>query len=109
MQDRSTVPSALVEKPFDCVFGAFVPRLTYRSDKELRVQASIGGTEIDEVVTVGVTNIAPDLILVSWTEQNGNFVVQLQDHGNAVVHNVARLADGQLFRGEGEIRPVAPA
>ncbi|MGE0500445.1 MAG: hypothetical protein AB7I79_02185 [Rhizobiaceae bacterium] len=103
---QSAVPVSLVGKPFDCVFGAFVPRLTYRSDNELRVQATIGEMEIDEVVDIGVTRLSPDVVLVSWTERNGNFVVQLQDHANAVVHNVARLADGQLFRGEGEIRPV---
>ena len=105
MQD-SHVPTAIVGKPFDCVFGAFVPRLTYRSDTELRVQASIGGTEIDQVVSVGITMVGPDVILVSWTEKNGNFVVQVHALPQRIVHNVARLADGQLFRGEGSIRPV---
>ena len=59
-----------------------------------------------DAAKASVTRLPSDVMLVSWTEKNGNFVVQLQDHANAVVHNVARLADGRLFRGEGEIRPV---
>lgn len=106
MQEGTRIPSALVEQPFDCDFGGFVPRLTYRRDGGLRVQASIAGTEIDEVVAPEVIRLGSDLMLVSWVEANGNFVVQLQDHGNSVVHNVARLADGQVFRGEGAIRPA---
>lgn len=104
--DQRIVPAGLVGKAFDCDFGGFVPRLTYRSDTELHVRATIGDTQIDEVVAIGSTAITPDLILVSWTEGNGNFVVQLQDHANAVVHNVARLADGQVFQGRGAIQPV---
>lgn len=105
----TVVPASVVGKPFDCVFGAFVPRLTYQSDREMRVQAIIGEASVDEVVSVGVASIEPGVILVSWTESNGTFVVQVQDHAKAVVHNVARLPDGQLFRGEGTIRPVTQA
>ena len=43
---------------------------------------------------------------MSWTEQSGNFVVQVQDHDNKVVHNYARLADGQIFCAQGEIQSV---
>lgn len=106
MQHTHELPAALIGRPFDCDFGPFVPRLTYQSADRLRVQATIGGAVIDEVVAVDTTSIGPNLILASWTETNGNFVVQLQDHANAVVHNVARLADGQLFKGQGAIQPV---
>jgi hypothetical protein len=74
-------PNTLVGQTFDCVFGAFVPRLTFKSTEQLRVQALIGGAEID----------------------------QLQDHENGVVHNHARLADGQVFRAEGRLQPVPQA
>ena len=33
-------PDALVGQTFDCVFGAFVPRLTFKSTEQLRVQAT---------------------------------------------------------------------
>lgn len=42
--------SSLVGKSFDCAFGTFAPRLTVLSPTELRVQATIGATDIDEVV-----------------------------------------------------------
>lgn len=43
---------------------------------------------------------------MSWTEQSGNFVVQVQDHENQVVHNYARLANGQVFCAQGAIQRV---
>jgi hypothetical protein len=86
-----------------------VPRLTVLSPTELRVQATIGATEIDEVVKNEVTSLRPGLFIMSWTEQSGNFIVQVQDHENRVVHNYARLADGQLFCAQGAIQPVPAA
>ncbi|PBC10702.1 hypothetical protein [Mesorhizobium sp. WSM3859] len=100
------IPTSLVGKCFDCVFGPFVPRLTVLSPTELRVQATIGDTEIDEVVKNDLTAVRPDVFIMSWAEQSGNFVVQVQDHENKVVHNYARLADGQIFCAQGAIQPV---
>ena len=58
------------------------------------------------MVKSDLTDVRPGLFIMSWTEQSGNFVVQVQDHENNVVHNYARLADGQLFCAQGEIQPV---
>ena len=98
--------TSLIGRTFDCAFGAFVPRLTVLSPTELRVQATIGSTEIDEVVQSELTGVRPDVFIMSWTEQSGNFVVQIQDHENKVVHNYARLADGKIFCAQGAIQPV---
>ena len=106
MATTNGAPTSLVGKTFDCAFGPFVPRLTVLSPTELRVQATIGATEIDEVVKSDLTGVRPGLFIMSWTEQSGNFVVQVQDHENKVVHNYARLADGQLFCAQGAIQPV---
>jgi len=102
-------PTSLVGKTFDCAFGAFVPRLTVLSPTELRVQATIGATEIDEVVKSDLTGVRPGLFIMSWTERSGNFIVQIQDHEASVVHNYARLADGQLFCAQGAIQQVPAA
>jgi hypothetical protein len=109
MSDTNISPDTLVGQTFDCVFGAFVPRLAFKSMQELRVQARIGGAEIDQVVPVELTGVRPNVFIVSWVEDNGNFIVQLQDHENGVVHNHARLADGQVFRAEGWLQPVSQA
>lgn len=100
------IPS-LTGQTFDCAFGTFVPRLTFGPADQLRVQAIIGDTEIDETVKAEVKTLRPGLIVVNWTEANGNFIVQVQDHERNIVHNYARLADGQLFCAEGELRAVA--
>jgi hypothetical protein len=101
--------SSLVGQSFDCEFENFVPRLTVLSPTEIRVQATLGETNIDEVVKSAMTDVRPGLVVVNWTEQNGNFVVQVQDHLNGVVHNYARLADGQLFCAQGVLAPAAMA
>ena len=106
MTATNGAPTSLVGKTFDCAFGPFVPRLTVLSPTKLRVRATIGATEIDEVVRSDVTGVRPGLFIMSWTEQSGNFVVQVQDHENKVVHKYARLADGQLFCAQGAIQPV---
>lgn len=106
MTATSTSPSALVGRSFDCDFGSFVPRLTFRSGEELRVQAKLGDIDIDQVVTAEVVGVRPDLFIVGWVEDNGNFIVQLQDHAKGVVYNHARLADGQVFRAQGRLQPI---
>jgi hypothetical protein len=93
--------ASLVGKSFDCAFDNFVPRLTVLSPTEMRVQATLGEMKIDEVVKSAITDVRPGVVVVNWTEQNGNFVVQVQDHQNGVVHNYARLADGQQFCAQG--------
>ena len=101
--------TSLVGETFDCAFGSFVPRLTVLSPTELHVRATIGSTEIDEVVSTDLTDIRPGVCIMSWTEQSGNFIVQVQDHENRIAHNYARLADGQVFCAQGAIQPVSVA
>ncbi len=98
--------NTLAGRAIDVDLGPFVPRLTFLASSCMRLQAQIGPNTIDEVVAVDVTAIRPEVFLVSWTESSGNYVVQLQDHQNGVVHNRARLADGQVFEVEGTIRPA---
>lgn len=72
----------------------------------MRLQAQIGPDTVDEIVKVDVRPIRPEVFLVTWSESSGNYIVQLQDYQNGVVHNRARLADGQLFEVEGTLRAV---
>lgn len=106
MAETTSFPAELAGRSIECDFGPFVPRLTF-GEAGLRLQAVIGETRIDEVVDVEVTTVRPHVFSMSWTEKSGNFIVQVQDHENAVVHNYARLADGQLFCAQGALRPVA--
>ena len=104
---NSHSPDSLVGQTFDCVLGGFVPRISFRPNAEVRVQAQLGDIEIDQTVTAEIAAVRPGVFVVAWVEDNGNFIVQVQDHEAGVVHNHARLADGQVFRAEGELRRVA--
>jgi hypothetical protein len=107
MTITETLPAALAGQAFDCHFGGFVPRLTFQSPDRLRVQALIGDATIDQVVPLELVEVRPNVYIVSWVEENGNFIVQLQDHEKGVVHNHARLADSQIFRAEGRLQRIA--
>ncbi|MBL8581233.1 MAG: hypothetical protein JNL61_03255 [Rhizobiaceae bacterium] len=106
MNDVRAAPASLVGETFDCVFAEFAPRLTILSPTELHVRATIGTIEVDEVVISSLAGIRPGVFVMSWQERSGTFVVQVQDHQNKLVHNYARLPDGQLFCAQGTIRPV---
>lgn len=106
MGEAKGAPAALAGKTFDCMFDSFVPRLTFGEDDALRVRAKIGDVSIDQIVRAETVDVGGNLFIVSWVEDNGNFIVQLQDHARGVVHNHARLADGQVFRAKGALSPV---
>lgn len=96
--------ATLAGRTFDVDLGPFIPRLTFLADSKMRLQAQIGAVNVDEIVSVDVKDVGQNIFLVAWKESSGNYVVQLQDHQNGIVHNRARLADGQLFEVEGKIR-----
>jgi hypothetical protein len=98
--------ASLAGRAIDVDLGPFVPRLTFLADSRMRLQAQIGPNTVDEIVAVNVQPIRPDVFLVAWAESSGNYIVQLQDYQNGVVHNRARLADGQLFEVEATMNPV---
>ena len=101
--------SSLTGRSFDVDLGPFVPRFSFLSDEKMHLQARIGPTIVDEVVAVHVASVRPNVFVVAWTEASGNFVVQVQDHDTGIVHNHARLADGQVFQAQGAIKPVPAA
>lgn len=103
---NATFPKELAGRSIDCVFDAFTPRLTFGA-AGLRVELKLPNFEMDEIVAAEVRSIRPEVFAVNWTEPNGNFIVQVQDYANNVVHNYARLADGQQLCVTGAIRPVA--
>ena len=96
----------LTGRAFTADLGAFVPKLTFVGDGRMRVEADLGTQNVDELVDVDVVEVAPRLLMVSWTESSGAFVVQLQDHAAGRVHNRARLPNGEVFRAEGALTSV---
>ena len=96
----------LAGRTIDVDLGPFVPRLSFLDDKRMHLKAQIGDVAVDEIVAVDVQLVRPDVFLVAWSESGGNYVVQLQDYQNGVVHNRARLADGSLFEVKATMQAV---
>ena len=93
----------LTGRAFTIDLGVYIPKLTFVGDGRMRVEADLGAQTIDELVDVVVIELAPRLVMVSWTESSGVFVVQVQDHAAGRVHNRARLPNGDVFRAEGAL------
>lgn len=89
--------ATLAGRAIDVDLGPFVAHLNFLDDSRVRIQAQIGAHTIDDTVPANVTLVEDDVFIVSWLETSGNYIVQLQDYQNGVVHNRARLADGSLF------------
>jgi hypothetical protein len=98
--------TTLAGRSFEVDLGPFVPRLTFLAEGKMRLQAQIGPRHRRRSRHGRRRGHLPRCFLVTWTESSGNYIVQLHDHQNGVVHNRARLADGNLFEVEGTIRPV---
>jgi hypothetical protein len=99
----ATTTDLPVGRPFDCVFGPFVPRLTFEDGRMLRLDIPVGGTTITQTVAFEATRIAPGIVMLSWAEQDGTFVVHVQDYEARTVASHARLADGTQARSVGTI------
>jgi hypothetical protein len=95
---------SLAGRAIDVDLGPFVVHLAFLENSSIRIKAQIGDHTIDDTVPVNVQPLQPDLFLVTWLESSGNYIVQLQDYQNGVVHNRARLADGSLFEVEATMK-----
>jgi ABC-type lipoprotein release transport system permease subunit len=66
------------------------------------------GKEMNEAETVEIklTELRPQLYMITWTEKNGNTVTQIQDHGKEVVYNNWTLPGGEFVHANGTLRLV---
>ncbi|RZJ73040.1 hypothetical protein [Flavobacterium sp.] len=85
-------------------------KLFFESDNSLEFTilegsdlTKVGHTE--KVQTV-VTEIRPDVYMVSWKEITGATVTHLEDHENGIVYSNATLPDGSFYRMKGSILPI---
>jgi hypothetical protein len=90
-------------RAFDCYFGPFMPRLTFLTPTTLRLEIPDGESFRSQIVTTEVTEIRPEVVVLSWVEEDGTMVVHVHDYENSVVLSHARLPGGTLIRSKGHI------
>lgn len=99
-----------IGRSFDCRFGGFVPRLVYLGETQLQLDVPAADGATRQQVAVEVTEVRPDMFMLSWIEADGTVVVHVQDFAAMAVFGHARLPDGTLVRSRGTIEWVdAPA
>ena len=59
-----------------------------------------------ETVEIQLTELRPDLYMLTWKEKNGNTVTQIQDHGKGIVFMNWTLPDGQFTHATGSLLPA---
>lgn len=59
-----------------------------------------------ETVVITLTELRPQLYMLTWVEKNGNTVTQVQDHEEQVVYNHWTIPNGEFVHAKGSLRPA---
>jgi hypothetical protein len=59
-----------------------------------------------ETVAIKLTELRPQLFLLTWKEANGNTITQIQDHENGKVYMNWTHPDGEFINMPGTIKPL---
>lgn len=90
-------------------YPSFRVNVTLLSATQLRFDIPDGPLARTEVVDIQVVPLGNSLFLVSWKEQGGATVTNLQDYDRGVIHSHATLPDGQFMRMTGSFEVRHPA
>jgi len=82
----------------DVTYPAFKVSLTLLSGTQLKFEIKEGAFARTEVVDIQVVPLGNSLFAISWQEQSGATVTNVQDHDRGQVHSWATLPDGQFMR-----------
>ncbi len=98
-----------VGQEMDVAYPAFQVSLTLLSATQLKFEIKSGPFARVEVVDIHVVPLGNSLFAISWQEQDGATVTNVQDYDRGVVHSSATLRDGQFLRMTGTMTVTRPA
>jgi predicted SnoaL-like aldol condensation-catalyzing enzyme len=90
-------------------YPEFSVELTLRSTTEMSFVIPEGPFAHGETVAITVVPLGNAIFAVSWVEESGATVVNVQDYDRAAVHSFVTLPDGRFLRMEGSIAITEPA
>ncbi len=90
----------------DVTYPEFKVRLTLMSDAQLKFDIEEGPFAHSEVVDIQVVALGNGMFAISWVEESGATIVNVQDYDRGLIHSFARLADGQFLRMAGTFAVV---
>ncbi len=93
----------------DVAYPEFQVSLTLLSSTQLKFEIRDGPFARSEIVAIQVAPLGNGMFAVSWQENDGASVVNVQDYDRGVVHSYATLPGGRFLRMEGAIAVTRPA
>ena len=99
----------IVGNEFLVDFGMAKATLDIQSENSLRftiTEKNGNEVNISETVEIEMTEIRPQLFIVTWQEKNGNTVMQVQDYEKGIVHSNWTLPNGEFIHQKGTLKAV---
>lgn len=93
----------------DVAYPQFQVHLALLSATQLRFEIREGAFARTETVDIQVVPLGNSLFAVSWQEQDGATVTNVQDYDRAQVHSFATLPGGRFLRMTGTMAVTRPA
>ena len=93
----------------DVSYPNFQVSLTLLSAEQLRFEIREGPFARTETVDIQVVPFGNSIFAVSWQEESGATVTNVQDYDRAMVFSFATLPDGQFLRMTGKMVVTRPA
>ena len=59
-----------------------------------------------ETVSIQMTELRPNLFMVTWKEKNGNTITQVQDYENEIIYSNWTLPNGNFNNVKGTIKRI---
>ena len=88
-------------------FGMAEAILDIQSENSLTFTITEGSkADTSETVAIKLTELRPQLYLLTWKETNGNTITQIQDHEKGIVYMNWTYPGGEFTNITGTIKPV---
>lgn len=87
----------------DVTYPNFGVSLTLLSLEKLKFEIKEGPFAHTEVVAIEVVPLGNNVFAVSWQEENGSTVSNVQDYDRLLIHSFATLPGGQFLRMTGDV------
>ncbi|MFC3052109.1 nuclear transport factor 2 family protein [Kordiimonas pumila] len=104
-----TIEGFPVGLEMDVAYPDFQVYLALISDAQLKFEIKDGPYVRIEIVDIQVVPLGSSIFVVSWQEEDGSTVTNIQDFDRGLIHSYATLPNGQFLRGTGTFEITRPA
>ena len=99
----------IIGNKFSVDFGMAKAILNIQSETSLTYATTEkNGKEVQETETVKtqMTEVSPQLYMITWKEKNGNMITQIQDYENGIIYSNWTSPIGEFIHAKGTLSQV---